>query len=93
MADQSRAHIRCLREVAGNPAVGPGSVTNSFGLVLAARWALTEIDHLRAENASLREHAERLLRQAMGDEDVIDADERMAELLAALTVPDGASDE
>lgn len=50
-------------------------------------WCVSEIDRLRAENAALREAAERLLRQAMGDGDVTDADERMADLLESLTGP------
>ena len=49
-----------------------------LGLVLA------ELRRLADEHDELRDHAERLLRQAFGDDDVTDADERMAALLQAL---------
>ena len=48
------------------------------------RLVLAEMRRLTDEHAVLRDHAERLLRQAFGDDDVADADERMAALLAAL---------
>jgi hypothetical protein len=39
---------------------------------------------LTDEHAVLRDHAERLLRQAFGDDDITEADERMAALPEAL---------